>query len=78
MLAFEENLASDLLDSYVIIDDRIVSSSGPTMIGAFRGTYITVEPSAVNKFCEHFEFTHDHAREPSTRDGFFDDSQNKN
>jgi hypothetical protein len=78
LLAFEENLEPHLLDSYAMVDDRIVSRSGPAMIGVFGGTYITVEPTAVRKFSEHFKLIQEHAHKPSTFAGFFDDSQNKN
>lgn len=77
LLAFEESLAPDLLDSYAMVDDRIVSRSGPAMIGVFGGTYITVEPTAVRKFSENFKLIQEHAHKPSTFAGFFDDSQNK-
>jgi hypothetical protein len=78
LLAFEENLEPHLLDSYAMVDDRIVSRSGPAMIGVFGGTYITVEPTAVRKFSEHFKLIQEHAHKPSTFAGFFDDSQTKN
>jgi hypothetical protein len=62
-IAIEEDQAIELLESYLIVDDKIVTKSQFTLGGRSRGAYVTADENEVRNTIQNFNWLLRNSRE---------------